>query len=183
MEENIIFKSSAFGFDKKEVINYIAELSARNAEIAEENQRLRSENAKFSDEMVAIRMENEKLLNEKEAFSKTIDELSKTIASLNSRIEELNAKVEKIDDLESAEEKINKLMTDSLRYSESCIQNARKVSASINMSTKAKIDKAKDSLDSLLVDFKSLTEQVEVSIATISDRLVRLSSGFDEDVE
>lgn len=183
MEENIVFKSSAFGFDKKEVINYIAELSAKSAEISEENQRLRSDNAKLSDEMVAIRLENGKLVNEKDELSKTIDELSSTIDSLNSRIEELNAKVEKIDDLESAEEKINKLMTDSLRYSESCIQNARKVSASINMSTKAKIDKAKDSLDSLLIDFKSLTEQVDVSIATISDRLARLSSGFDEETE
>ncbi len=181
MEENIIFKSSAFGFDKKEVINYIAELSAQNAENAEENQRLRSENAALSDEILSVRLENGKLVNEKAELSKTIEELNSTIASLNSRIEELNTKAEKIDDLEGAEEKINKLMMDSLRYSESCIQNARKVSASINMSTKTKIDKAKDSLDAVSGDFKNLTEQIEVSIATISDRLARLSSGFDEE--
>ena len=181
MEENIIFKSSAFGFDKKEVINYIAELSAQNAENAEENQRLRGENATLSDEILSVRLENGKLVNEKAELSKTIEELNSTIASLNSRIEELNAKAEKIDDIEGAEEKINKLMMDSLRYSESCIQNARKVSASINMSTKTKIDKAKDSLDAVSGDFKNLTEQIEVSIATISDRLARLSSGFDEE--
>ncbi len=181
MEENIIFKSSAFGFDKKEVINYIAELSAKNAENAEENKRLRSENAVLSDEMLGVRLENGKLVNEKAELSKTIEELSSTISSLNLQIEELSAKVEKIDDFESAEEKINKLMMDSLRYSESCIQNARKVSASINMSTKTKIDKAKDSLDAVSGDFKNLTEQIEVSIATISDRLARLSSGFDEE--
>lgn len=181
MEENIIFKSSAFGFDKKEVINYISELSAKNAENAEENQRLRSENTALADEILGVRSENGKLINEKAELAKTIEELSSTITTLNSRIEELNAKAEKIDDIEGAEEKINKLMMDSLRYSESCIQNARKVSASINMSTKTKIDKAKDSLDAVSGDFKNLTEQIEVSIATISDRLARLSSGFDEE--
>ncbi len=181
MEENVIFKSSAFGFKKKAVINYITELSGKNAEKNEENERLRRENSTLASEIESLHAENEKLAEEKASLSKTAEELSATIESLNSRIEELSAKAEKIDDIEGAEEKINRLMMDSLRYSESCIQNARKVSASINMSTKTKIDKAKDSLDSVSGDFKNLTEQIEVSIATISDRLARLSSGFDEE--
>lgn len=181
MEENVIFKSSAFGFDKKEVINYIADISAKNAEKNAENERLCRENSVLSGEIESLRAENVKLSEEKVSLLKTIEELSSTISSLNVRIEELNAKAEKIDDIEGAEEKVNRLMMDSLRYSESCIQNARKVSASINMATKTKIDKAKDSLDAVSGDFKNLTEQIEVSIATISDRLARLSSGFDEE--
>ncbi len=181
MEENVIFKSSAFGFDKKEVISYIAEISANNAEKTGMIDKLRRENASLTSETESLRSENAKLSEEKAALAKTVEELSSTIDALNSSIEELNKKVDKIDDIEGAEEKANRLMMDSLRYSESCIQNARKVSASISMSTKTKIDKAKDSLDSVSDDFKNLTEQIEVSIATISDRLARLSSGFDEE--
>ncbi len=180
MEDNVIFKSSAFGFDKKDVINYIAEMSEKSAERAEENERFRRENEALTDENVGLRLENSKLANKNSELLKTIEELNSTVASLNAHIEELNAKVEKINDIEGAEEKVNRLMMDSLRYSESCIQNARKVSASINMSTKTKIDKAKDSIDAVSGDFKNLTEQIELSIATISDRLARLSSGFDE---
>lgn len=181
MEENIIFKSSAFGFDKKEVINYISEISAKNAEKTAAIEQLSHENSVLVSEAETLRSENIRLSEEKTALNKVVEELTATIASLNSHIEELNKKAEKIDDIEGAEEKANRLMMDSLRYSESCIQNARRVSASINMSTKTKIDKAKDSLDSVSGDFKNLTEQIEVSIATISDRLARLSSGFDEE--
>lgn len=174
MEENVIFKTSAFGFDKKEVISYLAEISANNAEKSSMIDKLRRENDSLSNEI-------ETLKSEKDALQKTVEDLNSTITALNETVEELKKKAEKIDDIEGAEEKANRLMMDSLRYSESCIQNARKVSASISMSTKTKINKAKDSLDAVSDDFKNLTEQIEVSITTLSDRLARLSSGFDDE--
>ncbi len=183
MEENVVFKTSAFGFDKKSVIDYIADLSTKSAEKNNEISRISNLNAVLSSENESLKNENSKLASANSELMKTVEELTKTISSLNSHIDDLNIKVSKIDDIEGAEEKANRLMMDSLRYAESCIQNARKVSASINMSAKTRIIRTKDSVDSVSDDFKALTEHIEASIATISDRLAKLSSGLDDVVE
>lgn len=183
MEENVVFKTSAFGFDKKSVINYIADLSVKSAEKTDEISRITELNASLSRENESLKNENSKLMSANSDLLSTVEELTKTISSLNTHIDELNVKVSKIDDIEGAEEKANRLMMDSLRYAESCIQNARKVSASISMSTKTKIIRAKDSVDSVSDDFKALTEHIEASIAAISERLGKLSNGLDEDID
>ncbi len=173
MEGNVIFKTSTRGFNKKEVMEYIASLSEINASNVAALKRLQGENERNAGKIDFLSDENQKLSDDKKALEAEIDELKKTISGLNE-------KLSKIDEIEGAEAKANKLMMDSLRYSESCIKNARKVTASINLSTKKKITKAKDCLDTVSGDFKSLTDQIEVSIAEISERLANLSDGLDE---
>ena len=182
MQENVIFKTSAFGFDKREVMAYIASLCERNASTVERINSLNSENQKIKQEKDNFEEDNKKLSDEVEMLKNEIEEYKKTINSLNVRIDELAEKSSKMDEIEGAEEKANRLMMDSLRYSESCIKNAQKVSESINISTKNKIDKAKSCLNTVSSDFKSLTGQLESSIAEISERLATLSKGLDDTI-
>lgn len=182
MQDNIVFKSSAFGFDKKEVMAYIASLCEKNAATYSELDVAKSEVLKYKQEYSDVCSEKESLSSEIDSLKSEIEEYKKTISNLNSVIAELNEKGAKYDEIEGAEEKANKLMMDSLRYSESCIKNAQRVSESINISTKNKIDKAKNCLNTVSVDFKSLTGQLEVSIAEISDRLAKLSKGLEDTI-
>ena len=180
MQENIIFKSSAFGFDKKEVMAYIASLCEKNAATYDALKVANSEISKYKQDYLDVYCEKKKISEEIDSLKNEIEEYKKTIENLNAQITELTEKSAKYDEIESAEEKANKLMMDSLRYSESCIKNAQKVSESINISTKNKIDKAKNCLNTVSVDFKSLTGQLELSIAEILDRLAKLSKGLDD---
>ncbi len=182
MQENIIFKSSAFGFDKKEVMAYIASLCEKNAAINGELDAANFEISKCKQDYLDVCDDKERLSAEIDSLKNEITECKKTIANLNAIIAELNEKSAKYDEIEGAEEKANKLMMDSLRYSESCIKNAQRVSESINISTKNKIDKAKNCLNTVSVDFKSLTGQLELSIAEISDRLAQLSKGLEDTI-
>ncbi len=182
MQDNIIFKSSAFGFDKKEVMAYIASLCEKNAATNDALNTANSEISKYKQDYLDSYCEQKKLSEEVAALKTEIENYKKTIENLNSQIAELQEKSAKYDEIEGAEEKANKLMMDSLRYSESCIKNAQRVSESINISTKNKIDKAKNCLNTVSVDFKSLSGQLELSIAEISDRLAKLSKGLDDTI-
>lgn len=180
MEGNVIFKTSTRGFNKKEVMEYIASLCEINASNVSALKRMQSEVQKCKIEKEELSIENQRLADENKKLSEILEESKKIIDELNAKIAELSERTSKIDEIEGAEEKANKLMMDSLRYSESCIKNARKVTASINLSTKKKISKAKDCLDMVSGDFKSLTDQIEVSISEISQRLANLSDGLEE---
>lgn len=173
MEGNVIFKTSTRGFNKKEVMEYISSLCEINASNVSALKRMQSEVQKIKSEKEELNVENKKL-------AEMVEESQKTIKELNAKIEELSEKALKVNEIEGAEEKANKLMMDSLRYSESCIKNARKVTSSINLSAKKKITKAKDCIDTVSGDFKSLTEQIEMSISEISQRLANLSDGLED---
>ncbi len=180
MEENVIFKSATFGFDKKEVMNYIASLCEKNAENISKINELQSEIEKCKQENKNLCADNAKLFDDNKALAKCVEESKKTTEALNAKITDLEEKMSKFNEIEGAEEKANLLMMDSLKYSEACIKNARKVSASLNLSTKNKIDKAKSCLNTVSDDFKSLTDRLESSISEISARLEVLSDGLDE---
>lgn len=180
MEGNVVFKTSTRGFNKKQVMEYIASLCEINASNVSALKRMQSEVQSFKSENEKMCDENLKLADENKALAEKVEESKKIIDELNAKIAELSDKASKVDEIEGAEEKANKLMMDSLRYSESCIKNARKVTASINLSTKKKISKAKDCLDTVSGDFKSLTDQIELSISEISQRLANLSDGLEE---
>ncbi len=180
MEGNVIFKTSTRGFNKKEVMEYIASLCEINASNVSALKRMQSEVQEIKSEKEELIIENQKLAEENKMFAELIEDSKKVIDELNAKIAELDEKASKVNEIEGAEEKANKLMMDSLRYSESCIKNARKVTASINLSTKKKISKAKDCLDTVSDDFKSLTDQIEMSISEISQRLANLSDGLEE---
>lgn len=180
MEGNVIFKTSMRGFDKKEVMSYISRICEINAANVDALERVTKDAKKLFDDVEILRSANNKLSEENEKLEKSLADANKMIDELNGKLTELNERATKVDDIEGAEEKANKLMMDSLRYSESCIKNARKVSASINMSTKKKINKAKDCLDTVSGDFKSLTDQIELSISEISERLSNLSNGLED---
>lgn len=179
MQDNIVFKTSSFGFNKREVMEYIASLCEQNAATLERLTSADAKIAKCNKEKEEIAIKNSNLAEENSALLKEIAEYKSVIENLNKRIEELTTKTSKFDEIEGAEEKANKLMMDSLRYSESCIKNAQLVSESINISTKNKIDKAKTCLNTVSNDFKSLTGQIELSISEISERLATLSKGLD----
>ncbi|MBE6782393.1 MAG: hypothetical protein E7536_00070 [Ruminococcaceae bacterium] len=182
MQNNVVFKTSSFGFNKREVMEYIASLCEQNAATLERLSSADAENAKCIKEKDEMAVKNSNLMEENNALLREIAEYKSTIESLNKRIDELVKKTSKFDEIEGAEEKANRLMMDSLRYSESCIKNAQLVSESINISTKNKIDKAKTCLNTVSSDFKTLTSQIEVSISEISDRLAVLSKGLDDSV-
>ncbi len=181
MDNNVIFKSSLFGFDKKEVIDYIALLCKKTAENVAELNELQEEIEKYKQENKSLLANNEKLIYDNSALVKNIDDEKKKSNELAEKIAALEEKVAEINEIEGAEEKANQLMMDSLRYSESCIKKAREVTASINLSTKNKLDKAKNCLDGVSVDFKTLTGKLQDSISEISDKLSNLSSGLDEE--
>ncbi len=180
MEGNVIFKTSTRGFNKKEVMEYIASLCEINAANVETLKKAKADVQKLLDENEALRAVNTKLSEDNTNLTNSLSDANQKIEELNNELSELNEKASKVDDIEGAEEKANKLMMDSLRYSESCIKNARKVTASINISTKKKINKAKDCLDTVSGDFKSLTDQIELSISEISERLANLSNGLED---
>lgn len=179
MHDNVIFRTAAFGFDKREVMEYIASICEVNAENIRRLNGANAEIAKCRQESENFRDENSELLEKNKALEEEIVEKEKLIESLNDKIAELAEKAEKLNGIEGAEEKANQLMMDSLRYSESCIRNAQRVSESLNISTKNKIDKAKNCLNTVSSDFKSLTGQLEQSITEISQRLAELSKGLD----
>lgn len=180
MEGNVIFKTSTRGFNKKEVMEYIASICEINAVNVDALKKTRADAEKLFNENDALRIVNNKLSEENATLASSLAEANQKIEELNRKLSEFNEIASKVDDIEGAEEKANKLMMDSLRYSESCIKNARKVTASINMSTKKKINKAKDCLNTVSGDFKSLTDQIELSISEISERLANLSNGLDD---
>ncbi len=180
MEGNVIFKTSTRGFNKKEVMEYIASICEINAVNVDALKKARADAEKLFNENEGLRIANNKLSEENAALTGSLAEANKLIDELKEKLSDLDEKASKVDDIEGAEEKANKLMMDSLRYSESCIKNARKVTASINMSTKKKINKAKDCLNTVSGDFKSLTDQIELSISEISERLANLSNGLDD---
>ena len=180
MHENVIFRSAAFGFDKREVMDYIAALCERNAETVRRLNAANEKIEKCKHENENSLEDNKKLREENKSLAEEIEGHKKTIEELNQRISELSEKTSRYDEIEGAEEKANQLMMDSLRYSESCIKNAQRVSESINISTKNKIDKAKSCLNTVSSDFKSLTGQLEQSITEISQRLAELSKGLDD---
>lgn len=180
MDNNIIFKSSAFGFDKKEVINYISELSQKNAENIAEINKLRTEIERYKQENEKLRADNEKLFDDNKSLVKSVDSDKEVIDSLKGRIAELEEKVSAFDDIEGAEEKANQLIMDSLKYSEACIKKAREVTTSMNVSTKNKIDRAKNCLNGVSDDFKLLSGKLQLSISEIADKLSDLSNGLDE---
>ena len=180
MEGNVIFKTSTRGFNKKEVMEYIASICEINAVNVDALKKARADAENLFNENEGLRIANNKLSEENAALTGSLAEANKLIDELKEKLSDLDEKASKVDDIEGAEEKANKLMMDSLRYSESCIKNARKVTASINMSTKKKINKAKDCLNTVSGDFKSLTDQIELSISEISERLANLSNGLDD---
>ncbi len=180
MEGNVIFKTSMRGFDKKEVMAYISRICEINATNVDALERVTKDAKNLFDDVENLRSVNQKLTEENACLSNSLADANKKIEELNRMLDELNERASKVDDIEGAEEKANKLMMDSLRYSESCIKNARKVTASINMSTKKKINKAKDCLNTVSGDFKSLTDQIELSISEISERLSNLSNGLED---
>ncbi len=180
MDNNIIFKSSTFGFDKKEVINYISLISEKNAEKIAELNKLQTEIERYRQENERLKADNEKLFDDNKSLVKSIEDEKKKSDALNERIAELEEVIENFNEIEGAEEKANKLMMDSLRYSESCIKKAREVTASINMTTKNKIDQAKTCLNGVSDDFKTLSGKLQDSITEISDKLSDLSSGLEE---
>ena len=180
MESNVIFKTSMRGFDKKEVMAYISRICEINAVNVDTLEKVTADARKLFDDVEALRLANEKLSEENSKLSNLLSDANKKIEELNCALSEEKERASKVKDIEGAEEKANKLMMDSLRYSESCIKNARKVTASINMSTKKKINKAKDCLDTVSDDFKSLTDQIELSISEISERLSNLSNGLED---
>ena len=182
MQENIIFKRASFGFDKKEVMAYIASLCEKNAGINAELENANSEILKYKKDYIDACNEMKRLSDEVSFLKTEIEDYKQTIENFSAEIAELSEKNAKIDEIEGAEEKANKLMMDSLRYSESCIKNAQRVSESINISTKNKINKAKNCLNTVSDDFKNITGQLELSIAEISDRLAKLSKGLDDSV-
>ena len=181
MDNNVIFKSSTFGFDKKEVIKYISSICEKNAENIAELNRLQTEIEKYKQENEHYKADNEKLFDDNKALVKSIEDEKKKNDALLSRIEQLEEQVDAFDEIEGAEEKANQLMMDSLRYSESCIKKAREVTASINSSTKNKLDKAKVCLNGVSDDFKALTGKLQSSIDEISHRLSDLSNGLDQE--
>ncbi len=179
MQNNVIFKSSTFGFDKKEVMNYIASLCERNAENVKQLNLARNELQNFAQENEKLKRDNVLLFEDNKVLNQSVQDLKSTIETLQKEVAELNEINAKIAEIEAAEEKANKLMMDSLKYSESCINNARQVSASISLSTKNKIDKAKTCLNTVSDDFRTLSSKLEISISEISDRLSALSDGLE----
>lgn len=180
MHDNVIFRSAAFGFDKREVMEYIASICEVNAENIRRLNGANAEIAKCNQGCEKLRNEYAELLKKTNTLEEEIAEKQKLIDSLNEQISELSIKAAKVNEIEGAEEKANQLMMDSLRYSESCIKNAQRVSESLNISTKNKIDKAKNCLNTVSSDFRSLTGQLEQSITEISQRLAELSKGLDD---
>ncbi len=180
MEDNVIFKTSVFGFDKKEVIEFLTLMCERNAETIDSVNKLQAELEGCKQENEKLRADNEKLFDDNRALKKSEDDLKNTIDALNAKVNELEERTAAFDEIEGAEEKANQLMMDSLRYSESCIKKAREVTASINLSTKTKIDKAKSCLNGVSDDFKNLTGKLQDSISEISEKLADLSSGLEE---
>ena len=100
MEGNIIFKTSMRGFDKKEVMAYIAEICEINAMNVDALERVTTDAKKLLDEVETLRIENAELIEENTRLTSSlsiandkIDELNNEVTGLNTEVAELNNEV------------------------------------------------------------------------------------------
>lgn len=136
MEKEVILKRALIGgFNRKQVMNYIAYLYERNGEVKQEREKI----ADLNETLQALRRE----LTEKE---NTIDELNRAVAEAEDRTQLARSSAA--------------LMQQTVTYTDLYVENARVLAREISKKTADCIETSKEKINSLMDSVSEISDSV-----------------------
>lgn len=210
MSEEILFRRAKFGgFNREDVLQYIGTLSAEKGEkekiekelskVKSELSTLKNSSSSKNDELNDIKAELEKLREEISAKNSRISALESEIDSKNSRILAMQlelesrkaAVVKEKKEPEKSEPALSaeRLMQDSMAYSERYIKSAELVAGNIKKDTLEKLNTASGQLSKMRETAAQLnadSEKLSIILDKLSGDVAEASKSFirnDEESE
>ncbi len=153
MENEIVLKKAIIGgFNRNEVINCIAQLQ---------------------NEAYNAQSEREEL----ERLSRTVSELEALVADKDAEIDRLSAEAQSNSRVSAASAR---LMRESVDYADHYVESARILAEDITSLTNARVDNAKQTINSLLLDITRISEDVLALYTSLSELKAEYDSFGDQ---
>lgn len=206
MSEEILFRRAKFGgFNREDVLQYIGTLSAEKGEkdkVEKELSKVKSELSVLkdsadskNDELNIIKEELEKLKAELSDKNSEISALKSEVESKNSRLLAMQMELEskKAEVPEEKKEPVKKdeatlsaerLMQDSMAYSERYIKSAELVAGNIKKDTMEKLNNASNQLSKMRETAKQLnveSEKLNIILDKLAEDVAESSKGFSQE--
>ena len=151
MEKEIILKRSLIGgFDRAQVIDCISSLQEKAANAESEAEALK-------------------------ALQETIAELERILGEKDSEIESLSASVAEAQEASRVSRASAQLMRESVDYADTYVESAKILARDISDKTNARVEDAREKIDSILLDITRLSEEILVLYKSLTD----LKSEYD----
>ena len=196
MEENIPFRTSLMGFNKEDVMKYIARLQASLAERSGSHEQTERDIAGRDQEIIALKAENDRLAGQlreaelrlaererecAEAVQKAEQDRSAMEREFSKKLEErvgqMNDSEEK---LKSIQAQIGSLMLDAQLYADKIVEQAEGRVASLTNEYKETARSVSDDITRFTADLSDTTEALNRSLGSLKERLTTPSL-FDGD--
>ena len=196
MEENIPFRTSLMGFNKEDVMKYIARLQASLAERSGSHEQTERDIAGRDQEIIALKAENDRLAGQlreaelrlaererecAEAVQKAEQDRSAMEREFSKKLEErvgqMNDSEEK---LKSIQAQIGSLMLDAQLYADKIVEQAEGRVASLTNEYKETARSVSDDITRFTADLSDTTEALNRSLGSLKERLATPSL-FDGD--
>jgi len=181
MQDN--FRTQAFGFNKKDVIDYIFELNSQKENIEEE---LSAKVRELEAQNEALNKQNTELNENNERFSKQLSEVRAELADANlqkSRLFEENNEnrrmlLENEREFNIKNEQINKLIAENEEYAEKCAKYAE-----ISENVGKTIMEAKKMASDIVAKAEEEAQQIRKITSNTAESALRELSSAKNDIE
>ena len=195
MEENIPFRTSLMGFNKEDVMKYIARLQASLAERSGSHEQTERDIAGRDQEIIALKAENDRLAGQlreaelrlaererecAEAVQKAEQDRSAMEREFSKKLEErvgqMNDSEEK---LKSIQAQIGSLMLDAQLYADKIVEQAEGRVASLTNEYKETARSVSDDITRFTADLSDTTEALNRSLGSLKERLTSISDKLE----
>lgn len=168
MEDNGIFKSSMFGFDKQSVLKYVDEMIEKS-KISEA--KLRSRCDELDGELTVLKKEHEDLLLKANTKQEETSKTSEETGRLQRRLEERDQKIRELEQKLTASLRENDILKDRASAAEENGRKYQQVSAQIGEVMFEAQQKGEDIISEAHKKAEEITKNSVQSVYELGDRL------------
>lgn len=195
MADNIPFRTSLMGFNKEDVLKYIAHLQASLAENSGDREQTDRDIAGRDQEIIALKAENEQLNNRVRELERQLTDQERDSSAARQRAaqekadleKELNQKIEeRTNQMSDSEEKlktiqaqIGALMIDAQVYADKIVEQAENRVASLTNEYKETARSVSDDITRFTADLSDTTDALNQSLGSLKERLTSISDKLE----
>lgn len=195
MGDNIPFRTSLMGFNKEDVMKYIAHLQASLAENSGSRAQTDRDIAGRDQEIIALKAENDQLNNRMHELERQLEEQKRSSSEAIQRAEQEKAELEKsfnqkieerTEQMSGSEEKlkaiqsqVGALMLDAQVYADQIVEQAEKRVAALTNEYKETARSVSDDITRFTADLSDTTDALNRSLGSLKERLTSISDKLE----
>ena len=181
MTENVSFRSAFNGFNREDVVGYIASLMKKVKAAEKEAQEAKKQAQERESAMSDLQRQCGVLEEEKQMESDRRAELEKECASQKSRIDALERQLGESDRLSRSNEvKLGAAMLDAKRFSEMLVQEANDRAGNVYRIAGESVTESAARAREIKEQMKALTEEFERTMGSLRKNMNELIDGMDD---